>query len=250
MDSNPGRLADVIPIPVPSRPVFSIGLVFAIVAVAVLSAAPRALAAACPAAVVEISSYSGAASFSVDAAVYDSSFAYGNTAHLAFDRQLGTLALEASSGGRLWASERVVETFDLVGVAPGTSIDGMIEFQLDGYSQQDCGGSGCGVQLEGALTVGADSVVADANQAGPGSLTKPLGATLSRMVTFVAGSPVHAEFALRYGTGPGAGGAMGKVTASYRVRGLPPGVQAVTCGGTATTPVRAASWGELKSRYR
>jgi hypothetical protein len=148
------------------------------------------------------------------------------------------------------ASVRVVETFNVIGVSPGTPVAAEIEFQLDGQVGQSCGGSGCGVPYGGALAVGPDSVAADANLSGPSPGVRTLAVTLHLPVTFVAGTPQRAEFFFGYGTGPGAGGAHAEGTGAYRVTGLPPGVHAVTCPGGDVTPAKRRSWGALKTLYR
>lgn len=204
----------------------------------------------CPAAVVQLASYSGAGPFSVAGAAYDSTFVDTWTARVAFDRTEGRLSLSASSSGRMSASVRVVEAFDILGLPPGTAVAAVLEFRLDGLSGQDCGGSGCGLTFEGLLAAGPDSVAADASHMGPGNATRTLAATLYLPVTFVAGTPLLAEFLLRYSTGPGGGGAHAEGAGVYRVGGLPPGVRAVACPGGDLTPARIGSWGELKTRYR
>jgi hypothetical protein len=205
---------------------------------------------ACPSAIVQLVSYSNAGPFTVDGTKYDSIFVDVWSAHVSFDRALGTTALAASSGGRMTASVRVVESFDIDGVPLGTPVAAMIEFQLNGATSQSCGGSGCGVRLEGTLAVGPDSVAADANQSGPGSGIRTLATTLQLPVTLVAGTPVQAEFFLNYGSGPGAEGAHAEATGNYRVTGLPPGVHAIPCPFGDVTPVQRRSWGALKTLYR
>jgi len=36
----------------------------------------------------------------------------------------------------------------------------------------------------------------------------------------------------------------------YSIAGLPPGVRAIACSGADVTPVRATTWGRVKSIYR
>jgi hypothetical protein len=199
---------------------------------------------------VQLVSYSSAGPFSVDAVQYDSSFVDTWTAHVSFDRAFGHVALSASSGGRMTASVRVVETFDIVGVPPGTPVPAEIEFRLDGQSGQDCGGSGCGIEFEGRLAVGPDSVAANATIGGPSNSSRVLAATLHLPVTFIAGTSLHAEFFVHYATGPGGDAAHADGTGVYRVTGLPPGVRAVPCPGGDVTPVQRKSWGALKTLYR
>lgn len=205
---------------------------------------------ACPSATVHFDRYTLSPPFPVEAVAYDSTFGTTATARIAFDRRSGHVFLSAGGGGRLSAGVRVVERFDLTGVAPGTRLDATLTFTLEGMSQQACGGAGCGVELLGTLVVGADSVSADANQGGPSYTTRLLDGTLSLPVQFVAGTPTSAQFFLSYGTGPGQNGASGEVTGTYAVSGLPPGVRAVACPGDDVTPARRASWGRLRTLYR
>jgi hypothetical protein len=186
-----------------------------------------------------------------EATVYDSTFSVGPEfqSHVTFDRTQGRVYLSARSFGRLTTSVRVMERFDVVGVAPGTPVAATIQLRLDGWSRQDCGGSGCGVRFEGTLVAGGGSTMGNADQQGPGYRTVPLATTLSLPVTFVAGTPIQADFFIDYGTGPG-GDASAEATGLYGVSDLPAGVRAVACGGADVTPVRRASWGRLKSIYR
>lgn len=202
----------------------------------------------CPASIVQLTR-SATDPFSTDAIVFDSTYVDAYTAHVQFDRLQGRTSLSASSGGRLTASSRVVERFDVTGVAPGTPVDATLEFRLAGWAEQNCGGSGCGVLFEATLVVGPDSVTADANQIGPGYLRRDLPGVISLPVHFVAGSPIEAQFFLRFGTGPG-GSATAEVDASYGVSGLPSGVNAAACPGAIVTPLRRATWGSLKLLYR
>ena len=184
--------------------------VHAVLGALLLVALPAAPAATepgvCPASIVDVEQYISTDPFSVDAFFYYSTITLGwSSAHLQFDRTLGHVAFSASSSGRLQASLRIVETIDIVGVPPGTPVEAAIEFQLDGWSDQGCGGSGCGVRFEGKLVVSADSTQANANHYGPSIGPRPLAATLSLPVSFVAGVPIEAQFFLDYGTGPGGG---------------------------------------------
>jgi hypothetical protein len=210
----------------------------------------RAGSTTCPASFVHLQSYSSAGPFSTAALAYDSTFVDVWTAHVTFDRALGHMSLSALSNGRMTASVRVVEQFDVVGSSPNATVPATMEFRLDGWSEQNCGGSGCGIELQGTLVSGVDSVTADANQIGPGAAHRDLASTLTLPVTFVAGSPINVEFFLEYGTGPGGGGASASANGSYRVSGLPAGVHAFACGGADVTPVQRTSWGMLKQIYR
>jgi hypothetical protein len=215
------------------------------------AAAPAAAEPDCPASIVDVERYTATDPFPVDAFVYDSTITFDtwSSAHIRFDRRLGEVAFSVSSPGRFKASLRIVETIDIVGVPPGTPVDATIELRLDGWSEQNCGGSGCGIRFEGKLVANADSVQADANHYGPSIGPRSLAATLSLPVHFVAGVPIEAQFVLDYGTGPG-GGAHAEATGSYRVAGLPAGARAIACPGTDVTPVLHSTWGRLKSAYR
>jgi hypothetical protein len=203
----------------------------------------------CPSSVVHFEKYELAGTFYVSALMYDSTFTPDpyEVVHIMFDRTQATTSLIASSVSRMAASSRVVEAFDVVGVPPGTPVNGTLELRLDGWSEQNCGGSGCGVRLEGWLLSGMDSTEADANQFGPNLGRRFVATTLALPVTFVAGSPIEAHFFLTFDNGPG-GGAQVEIQARYAVSGLPAGVQAVACQDV--TPTRRDTWGRLKSSYR
>jgi hypothetical protein len=213
--------------------------------------APAAAAAAdCPAAIVQIETYDSPP-FPVEATTFDTTQVFGDYAgaQVAFDRTQATLLLAAQSAGRMSTSLRLFEALDVTGVAPGTPVNAMLEFRLDGWSQQSCGGSGCGVRLEGWLIAGQDSTSANANEGGPGGERHDIATTLSLPVTIVAGTPLVVHLFMVYGTGPG-GDAEASLAGSYAVGGLPPGVAAVGCGGAQVTPVRGTTWGTLKTLYR
>lgn len=215
-----------------------------------LAAAPAATDPVCPASIVEVEQYTPTDPFPVEAFVYDSTITFEwSSAHIQFDRTQGQVTFSANSSGRFLASLRIVETIVIVGVPPGTPVDAAIEFGLEGWSEQGCGGSGCGVRFEGKLVAGGDSVQADANHLGPTIGPRSLAATLSLPVHFVAGVPIETQFFLDFGTGPG-GGAHAEATGSYRVAGLPVEARAIACPGTDITPVRHSTWGRLKSVYR
>jgi hypothetical protein len=187
---------------------------------------------------------------SVEAAALDTTIVPTpyDSARVTFDRTSGRMSLDAV--GRMWAGERVVEQFDVVGVAPGTTVSANVFFQLDAEVLNNCGGSGCGAYFTATLAYGADSAVADGSIGGPcSSCTRTVDETLSLPITFVAGTPQDVEFALLYHTTHVAWGRVAAV-GSYGVVGLPAGVRAVTCGGADLTPVRRTSWGRLKSAYR
>jgi len=203
----------------------------------------------CPSSVVQLERYGSASPFYVNALMYDSTFTPDpyEVAHIMFDRTQATTSLIASSVGRMTVSSRVVEAFDVVGAPPGTLVNGTLEFRLDGWSEQNCGGAGCGVRLEGWLASGPDSTAADANHIGPSLGRRFVATTLTLPVTFVAGSPMEAHFFLTFGTGPG-GGAEVELLARYAVSGLPAGVHAVVCSDV--TPARRTTWGRLKTSFR
>ncbi len=212
--------------------------------------APTAPAAECPPSIVHAERYTSSPPFPTGAFVYDSTLTHSPSyAHVRFDRTVGRMEFAATSGGRLRASVRVIETFALVGVPFGTPVDATIDFRVDGFSQQDCGGSGCGILFEASLTAGADSTVADANHYGPTIGPRWLATTLSRPVRFIAGVPLEVQFSLAYGTGPGGGG-HAEAVGRYGVSGLPTDARAIACSGADLTPAQTATWGSLKTRYR
>lgn len=213
------------------------------------SATPAGAGTACPASVVFFETYTPSAPLPVASLVFDSTFTEVWSARMAFDRAQGTLFLSGASSGRASAAVRVIETFDIIGVPPGTPVSATVQLELDGWAEQGCGGSGCGVRMEGVLRVGADSSMADANLIGPGSPRRYLQTTLQREITLTAGAPTEVQFVLVYGTGPGGGGAVAQCAARYRVTDLPAGVKALACLPDLT-PVSPPTWGRLKSIYR
>jgi hypothetical protein len=216
-----------------------------------LAGCPRdGTAGPCPSAIVQVERYATAPPFQVEAVTYDSLFQDFGSVHVTFDRTQATLSMSASSGGRMLGRARVVESFDVTGVPPGTPVPANVELHVDGWSEQTCGGSGCGVICEAWLSTGTDSLVADgANHIGPSIGRRFVATTLSLPVTFIAGSPIQAQFFIAFGTGPG-GGAVAEMGTRYAVSELPPGVRAVACAGADVTPARRTSWGRLKSIYR
>lgn len=224
-------------------------------ALAIVSAAGAPPAAAggwpCAASRVHKNGYSGSVTVPTYAVTYDTTIADTHSARLTFDRVAGRATLSAASGGLFWVELRVVECLDVVGVPAGTPVDATLQLEVEGWSTQSCGGSGCGVLLDATVAVGADSASANATQQGPGGgWVVPLVGTPAVPIHFVAGAPVTAHFVLRYGTGPGGGGAQGVAAGTWRVSGLPDGVRALGSAGADLTPVRPASWGRLKALYR
>ena len=219
-------------------------------AIAVLAAAPASGTTACSPSVIRFERFVPSA-FSTGAVAFDTVLTATDlfTAHPAFDRSVGQISLTARSTGRLIASVRAVECFDVVGVPPGTPVEGVLQLQVELRSEQSCGGSGCGVQFEATLALPGDSVLADANQQGPGMIPKTVSTVLGLPIHFVAGTPVTAQFLLDYGTGPGQTDAQAVGSGTWSITGLPPGVRATSASGLDPTPVRRHTWGELKSLY-
>jgi len=211
-------------------------------AAALLAGAAPAIAD-CPASIVQLEI---GAPFAVLGATLDTADV---DTHATYDRARCEANLTSQSGGLATDYLRVVEAFDVAGLAPGTIAATTITFQLDGSIFQSCGASGCGVEMSATLRAGTDSVTAAVNIVGPTLPTsKPLVQTLSLPVTLTAGTPVNVQFTLRYQTGPGQEGASGTLAGRWSVLGLPAGASAISCFGT--TPVRIRSWGALKTLYR
>uniref|UniRef100_A0A832HYY5 Uncharacterized protein n=1 Tax=Eiseniibacteriota bacterium TaxID=2212470 RepID=A0A832HYY5_UNCEI len=205
----------------------------------------------CAASRVHHRGYSGAVTVPTYAVTYDTTIADTHAARLTFDRVAGRATLSAASGGVFWVELRVLECLDVVGVPTGTPVDAVLQLEVEGWSTQNCGGSGCGVLLDATVAVGADSASANATQQGPaGGRVVPLVGTPAVPIHFVAGAPVTAHVVLRYGTGPGGGGAQGVAAGTWRVIGLRDGVRAVGSAGSDLTPVRPATWGRVKALYR
>jgi len=210
-----------------------------------LPAAPASAAAGCPASIVTLSYANGP--FSTTADVYDSSDATPYyPAHVALDRLRGSLSVGGSSGGRFLVMVRVVDSFDVTGLPPGTPVKTTLELRPTGQATS-CNGHGCGATFVGVVRAGTDSVVAD--MSGEFGWTRSLPALMSLPLTLVAGSPAEAQLAVSYATGPGGGGTI-DVSATWGFTGLPPGARVVSCTGGDLTPARGATWGALKIRYR
>jgi len=213
---------------------------------------PAPAAAQCPGALVQLERIAPTPSFPVASATYDSTATYylAEFAHVAFDRYTSSFAMDTQVGGRMNARLRLLETFDVTGVPPGTPVNTTLQLHLDGWAEEYCGGSGCGMAYEAWLVAGTDSVLGDATIPGPGSSRKTLVTTLELPVTIVAGTPYPVQFALWFGTGPGQSDAKSHMVAHYSLSGLPAGAEVVSCTGTQVTPVHTSSWGSLKVRYR
>ena len=202
---------------------------------------------ACPASVMEVDYYSGTP-FTTQAMVFDTTVDMITVvAHLTINHPQAATFLSASSSGGCHANVRMIEWLDVTGVPAGTHVDATLRLHLSGSGVQNCGGSGCGLQCDQTLVAGGDSTTCT-------TLTgmyiqRSLITSLFRPVTLVAGSPIEVQFVLAHHTGPG-GSASSQVNAHYEVIGLPPGVHVVACSGDDITPVRQASWGALKVRYR
>ncbi len=228
-------------------------LVGALLGVTVLAGSARARETSdepCPSSVITLWYSFHGGDTGIQAAAFDTTFLPSgyDSARVGFDRVAGSLSVNAL--GRMWAGERVAERFDVVGVAPGTVVPATLEFRLSADVLNNCGGGGCGAYFVATLASGMDSVVVDGSLPGPcDSCTKHVATTATIPVTFTAGTPLEASFAMLYHT---TNVAWGKVVSVgfYGISGLPAGVRAIACGGADLTPVRRASWGQLKSIYR
>jgi len=206
---------------------------------------------ACPASIIQAYKITEVAPFATHAFVYDTTIVLDslNWVRVQFDRYAGHVEFSTKTSRRATASSRIVETFDVAGVPPGTPVDAVLVFRLDGWVQQTCGGSGCGHTLEGVLAVDSDSARAGGFfRPSPGRI--PFAATLSLPIHLVAGTPVEAHFVLSYVTNVGAGEGSSEAIGDYFVTGLPPGVRAIACPGGDVTPTRRSTWGALKRIYR
>ena len=202
---------------------------------------------ACPASVMEVDYYQGTP-FTTQALVFDTTLDMITVvAHLTINHPQAATFLSATSSGGCHANVRTIERLDVSGVPIGTHVDATLRLHLNGSGQQNCGGSGCGLQCEQTLVAGGDSTTCTTLNGM--YIQRTLITSLFRPVTFVAGSPIEVQFYLAHHTGPG-GSASSQMNAHYEVIGLPPGVHVVACSGDDITPVRDASWGALKVRYR
>jgi hypothetical protein len=189
--------------------------------------------------------------FTVDASSYDTSYVntYAQYANISLDRNARRVALSGGPGGRFTAEVRLVERFDVSGVPPGTPVNALVTFSLDGFAESGCGGSGCGIFFDWWLATATDSVTASASITGPGIVHRTLPPLLTLPVTMVSGTPFEVSFRACFRT-PGGSAARAEGVGIYAITGLPAGVRAVTCEGTNATPVRRATWGGVKATYR
>jgi len=147
---------------------------------------------------------------------------------------------------------RLVDAFDVTGVPPGTIVVAVADLVIDGWILgAGCGGSGCWGDLRGTIAHGPTTYQQLLTMPVPGVDSVHVSGTVTLPVTITAGTPERIDFMLEaYRAAGGSNGAHGIGT--IRFRSLPPGVRVISCKGydSATTPVRATSWGALKVVYR
>lgn len=225
-------------------------LVMAVLLMRGLDGASARASESCPAAVLTYYfQFHGGDTF-LPVATFDTTIvnADGDTTRVGFDHIAGLLTMSAV--GREWAGERVLERFDVTGVAAGTAVKATLDFDVDAVVFNNCGGGGCGANFIAMLVTPTDSVLVDGSIPGPcDNCTKVTRTTLSLPLTIVSGTPVEAAVAILYHT-TNVGWGYAVVTGQYRIDGLPPDVRATTCVGSDVTPARISTWGRVKSLYR
>jgi hypothetical protein len=216
-----------------------------LVAVSLLRAPTLAQAgSSCPASEIEFTPNLA----STYAAVFDT---LAGTRHVAFNLPQATLLVHHP--GALGATfVRARDAYDVIGVAPGTSVLVFVELEVTGTISTDgCGGSGCWGSLRGRISDGVHSAeeTASATIFAPESV--PVGLSVELPVELVAGQPNGLEFELMGYRAPG-GSHVVDGTGQWRFTKVPAGAVIVSCQGYVdpTTPVRPASWGRLKAAYR
>jgi hypothetical protein len=219
-----------------------------VVAFALLSPTAARATVACPESHAQLVGFNNL--FAVQGPVLDTTY---TTSHAGFDLPAGTVAVSRAVGGVNWTRSIATDDFDVTGVAPGTPVAVIAEFEVDGYvSSPGCGGSGCGGYFQASLTQGANSNAQQVTLPNPfagGQVN--LTQTLTLPVTITAGSPLTIAFELAVFV-PAGGNAGGSGNGTIRFSGLPPGANVVSCQGfgSATTPARSTSWGRLKTHHR
>ncbi len=145
----------------------------------------------------------------------------------------------------------VRDAFDVTGVAPGTPVSLVVEFDVHGaVFTSSCGGTGCSGTFGAALRYGEDSTVV-VHPAHLFNGRAEFHDVLWAPVTIVAGQPQTIEFQLfGHRNVGGSHGAEGQ--GQIRFSAVPAGVSVVSCQGfgASPTPTRRASWGALKTIYR
>ena len=194
-------------------------------------AAPMLAAAPCPLNQILVTGAPGSSDTNLPA---DSRV--GALASAAYDIPAGTLraAAGASDTDQGYATLIVQDEFHLVGLAPGTPVALVAHLGGTGVSAH--------VEIHDAYDHAA------ANDFDP-TVRSTMDLTLDLAV--VSDRP----FIVQYDLAVSGGGIYGSDGANLRFSftGVPPGVAVVSCNGyvsESTVPVRRATWGRLKSRYR
>ncbi len=193
--------------------------------------------------------------FETAAAAYDSTDGSAGSSHVAYDLALGRLEVGACC--RL--DPTILEsrdTYDVTGVPDGMPVSCTAELQVDvtAVLVGDCGNLACGSVFGARLLHGGDADTLHAALgivSGTGETQKELHATLQIPLTIMAGTPETLEHVLWTHRQVGTGGLDLTEVGRIRFSGLPAGVSVVSCRGfDLAVPVRRASWGSVKVRYR
>ena len=157
----------------------------------------------------------------------------------------------ASSNGSMYVTPR--DRYDIEGLPPGTVVPLTAILDVNGYVESAgiCTADGCsgsfGARIGDPFSWYAEQSVS-VGQAGRSDLVTQLQFPFSITV----GQPTAVQYQIYYfATASGIGhGGIGQATFSFS--GLPAGATLVSCNGYSAqpTPVRATSWGKLKTIYR
>lgn len=143
------------------------------------------------------------------------------------------------------------DDYDVTGVAIGTPVNLTAELTVDGAVwTAGCGGSGCGGFYSVDFLHGADSLgVLHSDHLFTGRLDHH--DVLELPLTITAGQPERLHVRAHGARSPG-GAHESEANCVLRFRGLPEGVDVVSCKGFPgmAVPTQPASWGRLKSLYR
>ncbi len=210
----------------------------------VLAAGAARAAEPCP---PSTASLAGVLSSISTAAVFDTS---GERGSARWNTVEGVVYLYSSG----WLGGPYVDAYDdydLTGVPAGTPVSLTAELTVDGAVWTDgCGGSGCGGYYSVDFLHAADSLgVLHADHLFTGRLDHH--DVLAMPITITAGQPERLHVRAHGGRSPG-GAHQSEANCVLRFRGLPAGVDVVSCKGFPgmAVPTVPTSWGRLKSIYR
>ena len=217
----------------------------ALLVLAFLGSAPAAGADTCPDSQYGLNA-TGGALVTVHGAMFE--YVAGPTRQVAFDLTAGTVRLRHD--GKFLSSVLARDTYTVGGLAPGTLVPLVVEFDVDAaISTIGCGGSNCWGYMFARITHGTDVASETAQENFWSGPPRPVPRVVQLPLVFVAGQPETIEFSL-------AGGYASEfqtvADGTIRFLVLPECASISSCFGYAAIPTPAVpeSWGGVKAAYR